>query len=177
MKRVLFFLIAISIANITYAQQQKGDSEIQLSGFISKAEGQSFGQFESEDYFFGSVALKFGQFITDNLQIGVSPSLLFQTGENSDVTVGAGGFLNYSFLASDAKTVPYFGFSYRKEDIEEWDFDNGRVGAQLGFKQFVTPKTAFDISGNYLFAIPVADQDWDFSDGFIYLSFGFSYLF
>ena len=167
MKKLLFLLLAISITSITYGQQQKGDSEIQISGFVSEFDGN----------FFGSVFLKFGKYFTDNLQLGISPSLLFQTGDFSDTTIGAGAFLNYSFLASDAKTVPYFGLSYRKEDIEEWDFDNGRVGAQLGFKQFVTPKTAFDVSGNYLFAIPVGERDWDFSDGFIYLSFGFSYLF
>lgn len=167
MKRVLFFLIAISIANITYAQQQKGNSEIQISGFATVNDGNAF----------GSVFLKYGKFLTDRFQIGLSPSVDIMTGNFGNTTVSAGAFLNYSFLASDAKTVPYFGFSYRKQDLEEWEIDNGRVGAELGFKQFVTPKTAFDISGNYQFAIPVGEQDWDFSNGFIYIAFGFSYLF
>lgn len=168
MKKLLLLIVLLSLSStLLFAQQQKGDSEIQVSGFVSEIEGDLF----------GSVFLKFGQYVTDNLQIGISPSLLFQTGDFSDTTIGAGAFFNYSILASNAKTVPYLGFSYRKEDIEEWDFDKGRVGAQLGFKQFVTPKTAFDISGNYLFAIPVGEADWDFSDGFIYIAFGFSYLF
>jgi len=167
MKKIICVLFLFLLTNTAFAQQQKGDSEIQISGFATLVDGNGF----------GSVFLKFGKYFTDNLQLGISPSLFFQTGDFGDTTIGAGAFLNYSFLASDAKTVPYFGFSYRKEDIEEWDFDNGRIGAQLGFKQFVTPKTAFDVAGNYLFAIPVGEQDWDFSDGFIYLSFGFSYLF
>ena len=165
MKKVLLLFLSLSVTSIAFGQQQKGNSEVQISGFATVMDGNGF----------GSVFVKYGKFITDKVQVGVSPSVDFRTGNFSNTTVGAGAFLTYSFLTSDAQTVPYFGASYRKSDIDNWDFDYGSAGGQIGFKRFFTPQAAFDISGNYLVTIP-ADNRFK-SVGLIYLTFGFSYLF
>jgi len=166
MKKLLFVILFLALSSSLFAQQQKGDSEIQISGFATVIDGDAM----------GSVFLKFGKFFTDNFQFGITPSVDINTfGSSTNTTFGAGAFLTYSFLSSDAKTVPYFGASYRKSDLENWDFEYGSVGGQAGFKQFVTPKTAFDISGNYLVSLPASD--FVESEGLVYISFGFSYLF
>jgi len=167
MKKLILLIVLISLSStLLFAQQQKGDSEIQISGFATVIDGDAM----------GSVFLKFGKYFTDNFQFGITPSVDIDTfGRSTNTTFGAGAFLTYSFLASDAKTVPYFGASYRKTDLENWDFEYGSVGGQLGLKYFVTDRTAFDIAGNYLVSIPA--EDFIDSQGLVFVSFGFSYLF
>lgn len=178
MKRVMLFVVLVFFLSITatFAQPEKGDTEIQLSATYFTTVGTDF-KFGN-----GFIQAKLGKYITDNLEFGVAPNISititsttdFFTGEtesDTDVTFGGGAFFVYSFLAGDAKSVPYLGGQYFKSDFSNED-DSGSVGFTGGIKFFVTEKAAFDFSGNYLF-----DLNEDTEGGFLLFVAGISFLF
>ncbi|MFQ5825536.1 MAG: hypothetical protein ACE5JB_15970 [bacterium] len=173
MKKIILFVILTIILSSTaaFAQQEKGDTEIQIAGTYFTTVGSEF-TFSS-----GFIQAKLGKYITDNLELGIAPNISITTvdlgfGESdTNVTFGGGAFFVYSFLAGDAKTVPYFGGQYYKSDFSNED-DNGSVGVTGGAKFFVTEKAAFDFSGNYLF-----DLNEDTEGGLLLFAAGISFLF
>ncbi len=152
------------------AQQQRGDVELQFQGYYFTTVGTdvTLGS--------GNLAAKIGPYITDNLQIGIGPTLSIttfsaSTGESeTKTTFGSTAFLVYSFLMRNAKAVPYLGAQYFKSDFSDSD-DKGSVGVNAGLKYFFTKKAAFDISGNYLFTLNTEQQG-----GVLLFAFGLSFL-
>ena len=171
MKTLLSCLIVVLLfaPSMLLAQQQQGDLELGFQGFY----------FADTEGFFssGTIQGKVGQFFTDNLEVGISPSLSITTistgtgDSETSSTFGAGAFLTYSFLSENATTVPYFGGQYYKSDFSD-DEDSGSAGINAGVKFYFTKKAAFDISGNYLFSL-----NENAEGGLILFSFGLSFLF
>ena len=171
MKTLLSCLIVVLLfaPSMLLAQQQQGDLELGFQGFYFA---------DTEGFFsLGTIQGKIGQFFTDNLEVGISPSLSITTistgtgDSETSSTFGAGAFLTYSFLSENATTVPYFGGQYYKSDFSD-DEDSGSAGINAGVKFYFTKKAAFDISGNYLFSL-----NENAEGGLILFSFGLSFLF
>ena len=171
MKTLLSCLIVVLLfaPSMLLAQQQQGDLELGFQGFYFA---------DTEGFFsLGTIQGKIGQFFTDNLEVGISPSLSITTistgtgDSETSSTFGAGAFLTYSFLSENATTVPYFGGQYYKSDFSD-DEDSGSAGINAGVKFYFTKKAAFDISGNYLFSL-----NENAEGGLILFSFSLSFLF
>jgi hypothetical protein len=161
----------VLMATTGFAQQESGDIELQIAGTYFTTVGTDF-KFSS-----GFIQAKFGKYLTDNLELGVSPNISITTidtgfgDSDTDVTAGLGAFFVYSFLFSDAKTVPYVGGQYFKSDLSDGD-DNGSAGVTGGLKFFVTEKAALDFSGNYLF-----DLNSNTEGGLLLFAAGISFFF
>jgi hypothetical protein len=168
------------VAAFGFAQQQRGDVELQFQGSYFTTIG--------TDYTFGSgnISAKIGPYITDALQIGIGPTLSITTTTTTTVgpaplyalqqesktttTFGSTAFFVYSFLMRGAKAVPYLGAEYFKSDFSNSD-DKGSVGISAGLKYYFAKKTAFDVSGNYLFTLNSEQQG-----GMLLFAVGLSFL-
>lgn len=161
------------------SQQQKGDVELQFQGYYFTTVGTEF-TFGS-----GTLSGKIGPYITDNLQVGIGPTLTITTSTDysmdpitfavkseskTTTTFGSTAFFVYSFLTRNAKLVPYIGAQYFKQDFSDSD-DKGSVGVNLGAKYYFAKKAAFDVSGNYLFTL-----NKDEEGGMLYFAVGLSFL-
>ena len=171
-------LILMLVAALGYAQQQRGDVELQFQALYFTTIGTDFtiGQ--------GTISAKIGPYLTDNLQIGIGPTLSITTTTDYTVgpaptytlnketktttTFGSTAFFVYSFLGN-AKVVPYIGAQYFKQDFSNSN-DNGSVGISAGLKYFFAKKTALDIS-NYLFTLNTGQQG-----GMLMFAVGLSFL-
>ncbi len=138
------------------AQQEAGDLELQFTGSVLSTVGQDGGSFTS-----GVFKTKVGYFVTDHVELGAFPSLLFArvTVEQGDVSqtvsdtrFGMGVFGTYSFLMEDATTVPYLGAQFYRIDLTD-DNETGWAGVNGGFKFYISRTTAFDLGGNFLMGL------------------------
>ena len=146
------------------AQQEKGDVELGLQGQAFTAVGSDI------DFSFVNLVAKVGLYATNSFEFGVSPTLSVITVEkNTTTTLGSGVFVLYSFLAGDARTVPYAGAQYYIPDFD--DTDQNAAGVTVGAKFFFTKKAAFDINGNYLFSLGENAEG-----GLLLFGFGLSYI-
>lgn len=141
-------------------QQQQGDLELQFSGSIFSTVGRDGGSLTA-----GLVQSKVGYFVSDRVQIGAFPSVVFSsaTVENdlisetvSDTRFGLGVFGTYSFLAEDASTVPYLGGQLYRIDLTDED-ETGWAGVNAGVKLYLNRTTAFDMGGNFLVGLGQSD--------------------
>jgi hypothetical protein len=174
MKITLIFALVL-IAASGFGQQQRGDVELQFQGSYFRTVGTDF-TFGS-----GNISGKIGPYITDGLQIGIGPTLSITTTSsfnqttlkeesNTTTTFGSTAFVVYSILLRGAKAVPYIGAQYFKSDFSNGD-DKGSVGINVGMKYYFAKKTAFDVSGNYLFTLNDNSQG-----GIILFAVGLSFL-
>lgn len=150
----LFLLVAV--APVTgHAQQQQGDMELQFAGSLLSTVGQDGGSLTS-----GLVKAKGGYFVSDRVEVGAFPSIVFTRvttepvfggGEETvtDTRFGLGVFTTYSFLAEDATTVPYVGAQLYRIDLTDED-ETGWAGLNGGVKFYLNRTTAFDMGGNVL---------------------------
>jgi hypothetical protein len=179
---VLLFLVPSVGA---FAQQQKGDVKLQFLGSYMKTTGSSDFKFSM-----GQVSGEFGKYFTDHLELGIAPTLSVTstsyttpevqyvggfpvgivnvTTTNTTTTFGGSAFVNYSFLAGDARTVPYAGAHLYKQDFSKKLLT---AGLNVGVKFFITKKTALDVNGNYLFSLTSGDKT-----GMLLFGVGFSFL-
>ena len=175
----LVVIVLMLIAASAFAQQQRGDGELQFQGMYFTTIGQdmSFGS--------GMISGKIGPYITDALQIGIGPTLSITTTSTpvidytlgtvkyeseTKTTFGSTAFIVYSFLMRNAKAVPYLGAQYFKNDFSDSE-DKGSIGINAGLKYFFAKKTALDIGGNYLFTLN-KDQE----GGLLLFAVGLSFL-
>ncbi len=152
-------LSVAGLVNLSLAQQEQGDLELQLQGSFSSTVGADVTSS------IGTIAGQFGPFITSNIQVGIGPTLTITT-----ATFGSTVFAVYSFLFQNARTVPYVGASYYKRDFNNGN-DRGWVGGNAGAKFFITKKTAVDFSANYLTSL-----NTDTKGGLLLFAFGLSFL-
>ncbi len=182
---VISFLVFAAPVSL-YSQQQAGDLELQFYGTYYRTIGTDFviGS--------GTIGGKIGPYISDNIQIGLGPTLsitttsmqtfdfdpvTFQmkttTEEKTTTTFGTSAFFIYSFLTSGGKLIPYFGAQYFKSDFNRpFSEDKGSAGINAGVKYFFAKKTALDFSGNYLWNL-----NTDAKGSVILFAFGLSFLF
>jgi hypothetical protein len=153
--------VLLLFAAVGFAQQQRGDIELQFQAMYYTTIGSDY------QMGMGNISAKIGPYITDNLQIGIGPTLSIMTStsatydyttrqikyeSDTKTTFGSTAFFVYSFLMKGAKAVPYLGGQYFKSDFSDSD-DKGSVGVNAGLKYFFGRKTALDFSGNYLFTL------------------------
>jgi hypothetical protein len=151
MKRVLLFLVAVLFAAGVpcTAQQEGGDVEVGLAGNVlmnhTNFGGSAFTQFT-----FGSYTSR-GNFV----RIIASPTFSFSRGNTT-----VGGFLGAGYrrmLGATSSTVQPFvgvsggGFAQGGSGISNLI---GSGMGEIGFKKFVSQKTAFEISYQLLYLQP-----------------------
>ncbi len=155
---LLLFLPLVFVSSLTplHAQQQQGDKELQFSASFLSTMGQ-----EGVSVTSALVQAKGGYFLTDRVEIGAFPSLVYARGRVeiagqwqtvSESKLGMGVFSSYSFLSDDAMTVPYLGAQFYKMDLTD-DDETGWLGANAGVKFYLNRSTAFDVGGNYLIGL------------------------
>jgi hypothetical protein len=182
MIRSLSVILSLLMGLVTLpamGQQQRGDIEAQLQGSFSTTVGADVTSS------IGTIAGKFGPYITDNIQVGIGPTLTIATSSTTslqpgtsrlvtttetNVTLGTTAFVVYSFLMENARAVPYIGASFYKRDFSNGD-EKGWIGANGGVKYFFTKKTAMDMSANYLTSL-----NPDTKGGLLLFAFGLSFL-
>lgn len=173
------FLLLVSVSGVSLAQQQQGDVELQLQGsyFTTFATDVSVNV--------GTIAGKFAPFITDNIQIGIGPTLTITTTtmttvaplsgrteekSNTTVTFGSTVFITYSFLMRDARVVPYVGASFYKIDFGN-PAERGWLGLNGGLRYYLTKRTSLDFSASYLKTLTEQKRG-----SMLLFSFGLSFL-
>lgn len=145
------------------AQQAKGDQEVALMGTVIKV----------EDTTATIVQGTYGVFITDHMELGISPMI----GKFDDYNLKAGTFFfSYSWLPKGSKFVPYIGASVFKQKISGPGLDAGATGfgPKIGFKYFFTPKAAFNMNVE---SIRTKDDNTDAKTTTVVALLGLSYLF
>lgn len=154
----------------SFAQQEAGDNEIQLSGTVTTF---SFDTFDGSSRVTTVITnAKLGRYFTRSLQVGGTLGLNATFQSNRDAQYGGrmGGFFNYSFLSGDATTVPYVGGQYSKRLDTGFDQSKGNAGVNVGVKFFINRYTAFDVGGNYLFPLEEAGSGiWLFNFGISFI--------
>lgn len=178
---VVLMILVLSVGAV--AQQQKGDIELQLLGMYMTTTGSSDFKFSM-----GQISGSFGKFFTDNLELGIAPTLsittvtsqqvdygvfppVLKSVSNTTTTFGGSVFVVYSFLMGDSKTVPYAGARFYKQDFSTKESSAGING---GVKYFISKKTALDANANYLFSLSSENGN---SGGILLFGVGFSFLF
>ncbi|MBS1486657.1 MAG: outer membrane beta-barrel protein [Bacteroidetes bacterium] len=153
MKKTVLFLMMTVAAMATYAQQQKGD--FQLQGQISYNSVTDNGTTTS----YGLVQLNVSRFFTDRIEAGVAPILFL----NKDAGFSRFAFFgNYSFLTQNAKLVPYAGLQIMLTSQKSISVDaNGNItsgtetttgfGLRGGLRYFITEKVNIDVGPNITF--------------------------
>jgi len=136
------------------AQEKPGDLEIGFMGMLASSSTSGGGGSTS----FGDVSGQFGMYITKNLEVAIGPTVSIMStpntsgsGSTSKTTFGSSVSATWSFLAQNAKMVPYAGLALYKHDFSDSN-EKLSFGVQGGFKYFFTPKAAFNVGLNYLVA-------------------------
>lgn len=132
-----------------YAQQEKGDSELLLTGNFLVGFG------GGESIKFGLGALTYGHYVTRRQEIG--GGIIFLVGKaggsggdsgGTDYFAGPNAFYRYNFLKAGAKAFPYLGVEgggfFGSGDVKA-----GYVRPNLGFKYFFKRNVAFDMNVGY----------------------------
>ena len=162
MRRIPFLalLVLVLMATPVLAQQEAGDSELQLQGSLLLGVSG-----DTED--FGSATGTYGRFLTDRQEAGGTLSVFLVS--NGDWAGSGGPFYRYNFV-SGSKTVPYVGAAAVATFGE---FAGGDIQLDLegGSRWFLTRNTAFSLSGVYSYDVDASD----FADTLRVL-FGFSYI-
>ncbi len=142
MKKPLFSLVLLISAATAFAQQQKGDFQLQAQAayFSNSFAGQSFSA--------GSLYFNASRFVTDKIEVGISPYFIF-----SDITtVNLSFFANYSFLTENAKMVPYAGVQLLFYNLgSDPDFSQTGFGFKGGLRYFVSERVNIDVGPNISF--------------------------
>ena len=173
MMRTLFTLVSILLSAACLAQQQKGDLSIQFSGnYVSqkiKYAGSNF------DYSSGNIYVKFGQFFTPNIELGVKPNVfIYQEIDGSDsnkkklkTNVGFGVYGTYSLLTADGKMIPYAGgeINYVPSGKES----TVNLGPYGGVKYFVKENINIDANMNYSLNVGSSFDEGDLEIGGLFM--------
>jgi hypothetical protein len=153
----LITVIAILTSSACFAQQEKGDLSIQFSGnYYSQKITYTGGQIKMT---YGNIYVKFGQFFTPNIELGVKPNVSFflQPDPNDSKkqklksNFGFGLYGTYSFLTSDAKMIPYAGGEINYVPVGKESTVN--VGPYLGLKYFIKENINVDANMDYSFNV------------------------
>jgi len=160
MKRFVFHLaVAVLMATPVFAQQQRGDTELQFQGSLSVST-------KSGDNNVGSAAVNWGRFFTDQQEAGVT-ALTFFNG-SGDFSGFGGPFWRLNM--GRGKTVPYIGTSVAAT-FGEFSSNDPIINLEGGVRWFLSRSAAFTLGGLYTYDT----KEKDFNDS-LQVLFGFSYL-
>jgi len=163
--------MVILSTSTAFGQQEAGDIEFIGSLQYYTTVGTDY------DSSSGSIRAKIGLFLSDSLELGVSPRIRisktsgYDGDSETETTIGTGFFGMYSFLMGDSTIVPYVGGQVEINDIEEVG-DTMSAGVGGGVKFYFSEKAFVDFNGNYGFPL------WeDAEGGVLTLYAGLGYLF
>jgi hypothetical protein len=144
-------LAVVLTASSAMAQIEKGDREIQATGYLFTVSGITM----------LNLSGIYGYYYSDKLELGGGPSLMIlDYGFGRDTKLGLTFFGRYYFTARD-KLVPYAGAQWYQYDIAPDEplgfFDMSFVQGGGGFKYFVNKYIAWDVSGNLGFSLGSGD--------------------
>ncbi len=134
-KLQLTLLCFISALSFALAQQEKGDKVINANVSFTKQEDQDATT---------TITGKFGKFFTQNLEVGITPTI---TLSNGATLIFAGAYGSYNFLTEGSKAVPYIGANLGLVFIgsSQGEDQSGLFyGANAGMRYFFAEKTFFD---------------------------------
>lgn len=154
-------LVAIvAVPQAGYAQEARGDNEVQVQGSVSLATS-------SNETSFGSLDVKLGRFFTDRQQVGLEVTgFVF---DRHKVAGYGGPFYRYNF--STGKVVPYVGASVAALFGSFGNGKGARVDGEAGVRYFLDRRTAFTVAGSTGYSF----DDSSFTKRLVLL-FGFSHL-
>jgi len=167
-KLVMMVLFMIVVSSFSYAQVEKGDSEIIFSGMFMSIVG-----IENYSSMTASLNLNYGYFLTKNLEIGIGPIFTYSRTEqtytnynffsgsseeknvNENKNLSGTVFFNLNFSTS-SKTVPYlsgqwYQTDFNPEEGEFSDYSYGNIG--FGIRNFFNEYAALNTSINYGFSL------------------------
>lgn len=151
-------IVALATALPAAAQQQEGDSELQLQGSLNLATSSDFEHS-------GSVHVTYGRFFTDRQEWGLTVSGGFQ--QDGDVAGFGGPFYRYNFSTGDV--VPFVGGALGAAFGEGAFGDGAQLQAEGGVRFFLDRSKAFTVAGQTYYSV----DNSEFGDTFDVL-FGFS---
>jgi hypothetical protein len=141
------------------AQQQAGDTELQLQGSLNLV-------LSGDGTESGSILGNYGRFLNDTFEVGGTVGAFFNA--DGDLSGIAGPFVRYNF--STGTTLPYVGSAL----VGSWgDFSSGDflLTGEAGVRWFLQRNVAFTVAATTHYDIDASDH----SD-FLQVQFGFSYL-
>jgi hypothetical protein len=151
-------IVALATALPAAAQQQKGDSELQLQGSLKLATSSDFEHS-------GGVNVNYGRFFTDRQEWGVTVSGAFLP--DGDVAGFGGPFYRYNFSSGDV--VPFVGGALGASFGEGAIGDGVQLAAEGGVRFFLDRSKAFTVTGQTYYSV----DNSELADTFDVL-FGFS---
>jgi hypothetical protein len=159
-------LFLLTSAPLGLAQQEKGDKEIAVSGNFDVPNS-------DPSTANGTVAIRFGDYITRNSIIGVD-SLTFVTKDSQLEFVDVFG--RRLIPTKNPKLFPFFGGSgglslYHNSGTEH----NFLAKGEVGVKYFLSQRFAFEVAYDLQYVRTPGQSFADSSDSVV--TFGFSYLF
>jgi|GEM_PF-573237 len=131
---------------------EKGDREVSFLGFYMKRIGTTNFTFET-----GSIKLSYGYFISDRIQLGISPQFMITSGDGGGTTIifSASVFINYNLVVS-SKMIPYLSGQWYQDDFspEYGDLlDYSFITFGAGLRNFLTEYAALNTSLSYGFSL------------------------
>jgi hypothetical protein len=142
MKKILLAGMVVCMSVASFAQQKKGDINVTFSGTYTSNKAFSFGQ----------IFAKGGYFITDHVEAGLKPQIMFGDGFSG---FGLGAYSTYNFLTKDAKLVPYAGAELNYSSLsaggEDAKLTQTNMGLYGGSKYFITENLNVDAGLNLSF--------------------------
>lgn len=176
MKRLALFLLLLALVfavpGVASAQSQKGDKEVGIGGnmftMISSGSTFSVGQFQ-----FGV-----GYFMSDRLEVGVTPILMVSGGAGTGVSadMGLSTKAQYFMGQTASKVKPYVGGSFIiqsfKSQAEGMSVADNIYGAgTAGVKSYFTERAALDFNASFglMLAHPGDGQILQLNIGITYL--------
>jgi hypothetical protein len=142
------------------AQQQAGDTELQLQGSLSLAAS-------SRQNNSGAVDVKVGRFWRERQEIGLQVTGYLSA--DRKISGYGGPFYRYNF--GNGHVVPYLGASAAASFGSFGTGKNGLLAAEGGVRFFLDRRTAFSLEGSTGYSL----QDHQYSKQ-VQILFGFSHL-
>ena len=156
----LALLLLVGLTTPVFAQQGRGDTDLQLQGNLLVGGDQKDS---------GSVSALLGRFFTDYQEVGLDVTGNFDTG--GDFGGFGGPYYRYNF--STGKVVPYLGIAVASTFGNTFGGTDRLtlVNAEGGARFFVDRQTAFTVSASKIYVLK--SKEFDKS---ITIQFGFSHL-
>ena len=151
MKKVLVIsIIMLVIVSTSFAQVEKGDSEMLFNATYLTLTGVDY------DMSMGSIMFNYGYYLSDKFKIGLGPTINITTVEGETETdFSASAAFTYNFSVA-SKTIPYAHAQWYQMDFdpEYGDFiDYSYVNIGFGVKNFFNEYVALDTGISYGFAM------------------------
>lgn len=163
------FALAFISAALTmpaFAQQEKGDKEVALNGFVDVPHS-------DPSSVLGDVTVRLGYYIKPNTLIGIDSTTFIQkSGQDEFVDV----FYRHLFHTHSGKLYPFLGASAGENLLHDGGTNSNLLAkGEVGLKFYLSRRFAFETAYNFQY-VHVPGQSFSESSDSV-IVFGFSYLF